>query len=65
MTTDGWIDTINPERQRFGSRQFKEMLLKVAYLPLYAQQEVLLEILTNYQQSTEQRDDILVVGVRV
>ena len=65
MTTDGWIDSINPARKRFGSQQFKEMLLKGVNLPLYAQKEVFTTILEDYEQGTEQRDDVLMVGVRV
>jgi ligand-binding sensor domain-containing protein/serine phosphatase RsbU (regulator of sigma subunit) len=65
LTTDGWIDSINPERKRFGSQRFKEMLLKAANLPLYAQKEVFTTILEEYEQGTEQRDDVLMVGVRV
>ncbi|TAH22209.1 MAG: hypothetical protein EAZ08_01770 [Cytophagales bacterium] len=65
MATDGWIDAINPERVRFGSQKFKEMLLKGANLPLKAQEEVFRYILEDYEQGTEQRDDILLVGVRV
>jgi serine phosphatase RsbU (regulator of sigma subunit) len=65
MTTDGWIDVINPERKRFGSTQFKEMLLKGANLPLKVQKEIFNHILDDYGQCTEQRDDVLLVGVRI
>ncbi|MCU0390960.1 MAG: SpoIIE family protein phosphatase, partial [Thermoflexibacter sp.] len=65
LTTDGWIDSINPERKRFGSQRFKDMLLKAANLPLYAQKEVFTTILEDYEQNSEQRDDVLMVGVRV
>jgi serine phosphatase RsbU (regulator of sigma subunit) len=65
MTTDGWIDTINPERHRFGSQRFKEMLLKAAHLPLHAQKEVFASILEDYEQGTERRDDVLMVGVKI
>ncbi len=65
MSTDGWVDSINPERRRFGSHQFKEMLLQGANLPLKAQEEVFRYILDEYEQGTEQRDDVLLVGVKV
>jgi serine phosphatase RsbU (regulator of sigma subunit) len=65
MSTDGWIDSINPERKRFGSRQFKEILLQGANLPLRVQGEVFRHILESYEQGTEQRDDVLLVGVKV
>jgi hypothetical protein len=41
------------------------MLLQAANLPLYAQKEVFTTILKEYEQGAEQRDDILMVGVRV
>ncbi|TAH22210.1 MAG: hypothetical protein EAZ08_01775 [Cytophagales bacterium] len=65
MTTDGWIDAINPERVRFGSQKFKDMLLGGTFLPLAAQGEMFGKILEEYEQGTEQRDDILLVGVRI
>jgi serine phosphatase RsbU (regulator of sigma subunit) len=65
LTTDGWIDSINIERKRFGSQRFKEMLLQAANLPIYAQKEVFTTILEEYEQGEEQRDDVLMVGVRV
>ncbi|TAH18974.1 MAG: hypothetical protein EAZ08_09950 [Cytophagales bacterium] len=65
MSTDGWVDSINPARKRFGSQQFKEMLLKGSHLPLNTQEEVFRHILEDYEQGTEQRDDVLLVGVRV
>ncbi|TAH22207.1 MAG: hypothetical protein EAZ08_01760 [Cytophagales bacterium] len=65
MSTDGWIDSINPERVRFGSQKFKDMLLGGTFLPLAAQGEMFGKILEEYEQGTEQRDDVLLVGVRV
>ncbi|MCU0392390.1 MAG: SpoIIE family protein phosphatase, partial [Thermoflexibacter sp.] len=65
MTTDGWIDAINQERTRFGSRRLKEMLIKGANLPLPTQKELFISILDDYEQGAEQRDDILMVGVRL
>ena len=65
MTTDGWVDAINPGRRRFGSQQLREMLLNGANLTLRAQDELFRHILKDYEQGTEQRDDILLVGVRV
>ncbi len=65
LTTDGWIDIINHERNRFGSSRLKEMFKKAAFLRMDAQKEVFLKELEMYQQTSEQRDDILMVGVRV
>ncbi len=65
MTTDGWIDTINPGRARFGSQKFQEMLLQGINLPLNTQKEIFSQILEDYEQGTEQRDDVLLVGVKL
>jgi serine phosphatase RsbU (regulator of sigma subunit) len=65
MTTDGWIDVINPERKRFGSQKFREMLLQGTSLPLKAQKELFSHIIDEYEQGAEQRDDVLLVGVKI
>lgn len=65
LTTDGWADSINTERVRYGSNRLVELLKQVAYLPLPAQKEVLLKDLEDYSASAEQRDDILFVGVKI
>jgi ligand-binding sensor domain-containing protein/serine phosphatase RsbU (regulator of sigma subunit) len=65
LTTDGWIDIINYERQRFGSGKLKEMLKTGAFLSLETQKRMFQNELLTYQQNSEQRDDILMVGVRV
>ncbi len=65
MTSDGWSDTINPTRKRWGSQALKNMLLQGAFIPLEAQKTLYLKELNSYQQGAEQRDDVLMVGVRV
>ena len=65
MSTDGWVDAINAERKRFGSQKLKEMLLQGSHLPLKTQKNVFSHILADYEQGTEQRDDVLLVGVKV
>ncbi|MCU0393157.1 MAG: SpoIIE family protein phosphatase, partial [Thermoflexibacter sp.] len=65
LTSDGWVDTINPERVRYGSKRLTHILQQVTYLPCHAQKAILLQDLENYNQETEQRDDILMVGIRI
>jgi serine phosphatase RsbU (regulator of sigma subunit) len=65
MTTDGWIDAINEQRKRFGSQLFTEMIEESLSLSLNQQKEIFQKALNDYQQNAEQRDDILMVGVRV
>ncbi|MDF9798519.1 serine phosphatase RsbU (regulator of sigma subunit) [Catalinimonas alkaloidigena] len=65
LTTDGYIDQPNPERERFGSVRLKDLILK-AYPQTMDQQKVTFtQALENYQQDTEQRDDINLIGIKV
>jgi serine phosphatase RsbU (regulator of sigma subunit)/tetratricopeptide (TPR) repeat protein len=65
LTTDGFIDQSNSERKRFGSRQLKELIQEWHSLPIMEQQARFTEALENHQQSTEQRDDINLIGIKV
>jgi serine phosphatase RsbU (regulator of sigma subunit) len=65
LTTDGWADAINPEREKFGLRYFREMLVEGAHLPLTGQCEMFEAMLDDFAQGMPQRDDLLLVGIRV
>jgi histidine kinase len=65
LTTDGYIDTTNPERIRFGSQKFKELLEMYGHLPLHDQKEMLLYELILFQQNIPARDDVTIVGIRL
>jgi ligand-binding sensor domain-containing protein/serine phosphatase RsbU (regulator of sigma subunit) len=65
MATDGWVDTVNPTRDKFGSNRLKEMLAKGAHLSLSAQQTLFETILADFALDTPQRDDLLLVGVKL
>jgi len=65
LTTDGFIDQSNPERKRFGSRRLKKLIQKWHQLPIMEQHNRFVEALESHQQSTEQRDDINLIGIKV
>lgn len=65
MSTDGFIDQNNPERRRFGTKQFTETLSEICILPVEQQYQKLNEILDEHQQKASQRDDITVIGVKI
>ncbi len=65
LTTDGWTDAINPGREKFGLARFRQMLAEGAYLPLATQQAVFSQALEDHESGAPQRDDVLLVGVRV
>ncbi|MEM9981499.1 MAG: SpoIIE family protein phosphatase, partial [Bacteroidota bacterium] len=64
LTSDGYIDQSDKERKKFGNTQFVELLQEVATEPLRIQKKILEKALTDHQQDTLQRDDILIVGVK-
>ncbi len=65
LTTDGYTDSPNPERKKFGSTRFREMLGNHKDKPLNIQREIFMSELTEHRQDTPSRDDITLVGVRL
>ncbi|MDX2303074.1 MAG: tetratricopeptide repeat protein [Microscillaceae bacterium] len=64
MTSDGLIDSPNPERKKFGRKRFRSFIEDHIHLPLSAQKDILIQYLDDFQQETIQRDDILVMGIK-
>lgn len=62
LCTDGYKDQKVRSRTRIGSKNFKEILLKVALLDFQNQKERLWENLTNWMGDKEQIDDITIIG---
>ena len=65
LSTDGYVDNPNPKREKFGNDRFKTLLLLYGNEPMDRQKYFLWEELKSFQKDTPQRDDILVMGVRV
>ncbi|MGB3586518.1 MAG: SpoIIE family protein phosphatase [Tunicatimonas sp.] len=65
LTTDGFIDQSNPERKRFGSRRLKQVIQESHHLPMQEQRSKFINALEAHQQSSEQRDDINLIGVKI
>lgn len=65
LSTDGYVDNPNPQREKFGNDKFKTLLLLYGNEPMDRQKHFLLEELKSFQKDTPQRDDILVMGARV
>jgi ligand-binding sensor domain-containing protein/serine phosphatase RsbU (regulator of sigma subunit) len=65
LTSDGIIDQNGPDRKRFGTPRFTEMINANAHLPLSEQKVIFEQMLDSYMQDEEQRDDITVVGIRI
>ncbi len=65
LATDGFSDQNCLNGRKITEQGFTSLLSKVACEPLTAQREILLEALEIYKGNVEQRDDILVLGVRL
>lgn len=65
LTTDGYMHQDNSQDKRFGSKRFKNILEDIAGLEIDKQKEILLKTLAEHQGEEKQRDDILLIGVRM
>ncbi|MDW8236478.1 MAG: SpoIIE family protein phosphatase [Bacteroidia bacterium] len=64
LFSDGYPDQQGMNGRRLGSRRFYEILQEVHKLPMERQQRILEQRLREWKGSTEQTDDILVIGFR-
>ena len=62
---DGYTDQNNYLRKKLGEKKFKFLLTNNIHLPLKEQKRVLEECLDEHQLGSSQRDDILVIGIKV
>jgi serine phosphatase RsbU (regulator of sigma subunit)/Tfp pilus assembly protein PilF len=64
--SDGFVDQIGgDDNHRFTSEKFKKLLFDIHDQPMYEQKETLEQTLKDWMGEHSQRDDILVIGVRV
>jgi serine phosphatase RsbU (regulator of sigma subunit) len=65
LCSDGYADQNNAERNNFTEKRFLSLLQQIHDLPADEQKTVLKQQLDEHTKNVEQRDDILVIGVRV
>ncbi len=65
LTSDGYIDQCNIQRQALGTNKLIENITNIATLPMPTQQKNLENELDEYKKDAEQRDDILIVGIKL
>lgn len=66
ISTDGFIDqTGGSNKTRFGSNNFKKLLMEIHDNPLFEQKKILQQTLLDWMGDNPQRDDILVIGARL
>lgn len=63
--SDGYPDQFNGQTgKKFFRKNFKKLLLEIHHLPLTEQKKILNQTIIEWQGSTTQTDDILVMGVQ-
>jgi len=65
LTTDGIIDQPSPDRIRFGSVRFINLLKSIGNQPIEIQKQIVEESVREYQGQEQQRDDVTFIGVKV
>ena len=65
LSSDGYEDQHNKLRRKIGRERFKKLLSHCASLAIHDQKELLENKLDEYADGVEQRDDILVIGIRL
>lgn len=65
LFTDGYVDQFGGEKdKKFSTSKFKQTLAQIQAQSLEKQQETLDHIIEDWKSTTEQTDDILVIGLR-
>ena len=66
IASDGFVDQNGGEKdKKFRPQAFRQMLMEIQHLNLEGQKEKILNILNDWMGEKEQRDDIVVIGVKV
>lgn len=65
LCSDGFADQNSQDRKKIGNQQLTEMLYQNRLLPLNKQKLLLEEMLDKHMEGTEQRDDILLIGLKI
>jgi serine phosphatase RsbU (regulator of sigma subunit) len=65
LSTDGIIDQNGPDRRRFGSKRFEDMIVDNCKLSIKEQGENINKEIDNFMNNEEQRDDITLLGLRI
>jgi serine phosphatase RsbU (regulator of sigma subunit) len=65
LSSDGFADQNDVARNNFSEKRLINLLQQIQDLPMEQQKEILQTQLTEHTKGAEQRDDILVIGVRI
>ncbi len=65
LSSDGFPDQNNPEKNKIGTPKLKELFFENAGFEMHEQKQILSNFLLSFQKGEPQRDDITVVGIRL
>ncbi len=65
LTSDGYADQNNPNRDSFKQKRMIQIMQNICHLEMNTQKEVLDNELIKFQANSEQRDDITIVGIKL
>ncbi|MEP1096170.1 MAG: SpoIIE family protein phosphatase [Cyclobacteriaceae bacterium] len=65
FSTDGYINQLNMDEQKFGATHFEDLILKGSELSLIDHKEVFERELNEWKGSSAQSDDVLLVGIKI
>jgi len=66
LFSDGYVDQFGgPKGKKFKYKQFQQMILSAAHLPMNEQKNLFQKIIKKWQGDLEQIDDILVLGLKI
>ncbi len=65
LSSDGLFDLPNPQRKKYGKKRLMNFIKSHYQLPLHQQKEGIKQSLREFQHTAQQRDDILVIGIRL
>lgn len=65
FSTDGLIDQNGPDRKRFGSKKFEDLLVSIHSHSVEKQREIIESEIDGFMQEEDQRDDITIIGVQL
>lgn len=65
LTSDGYVDQNNEEREKLGSRKLKQLLSQSTSLASLEQKILLESALDAHQKDSDQRDDITLIGIKL
>lgn len=65
VCSDGYTDQNDVNRKKFSEEKLKILLQKIAPMEAFKQKQIVSDLMQKYMENTEQRDDMMLIGVRV